>query len=667
MATRGYDSQVGARAQDVAVQVSPEAYGAGLGRSIGEAGQVFHQGQINDYKIQRAATADAEATGFARRFAEFRLSMDETVRATRNSAAPGGVGHTEAMRQAYEKGRETLFTGLTEDSVKRQAEQQFIAFGSSLLERESTWAEGRRVAKVLDDAQVYSDIGANRVRALPDANVYQDESALADAYIDSLNLDDDTRAKLKRETHQKYAISFLNGRIDQDPAVARGLIDAGAFNDVLEPQQLEQLRSGADVEIRRGQAQAEHEANMQKAGIREQIATLKEADSQGLEVDPARIDQLIQAATAMGDTSAALELDGIKANNAFARVYRAMTPVQREARISVLSGKEKRSPAEQRELEYARTHAGAMDSDFNNDPVGYAAKYGTGSSVPPVLDPADPQSVAKRLEWRRQYSAATGRPVPVFSDNELVPLRERVTSGAPGRLEVLKALDAMPSADRAEAARQILPNDVSFRHESLIRPFARATVYAGREKLAADRSFLTPDRKTPAGQRAHQLLGIAGSEIDFALRAMQPAEVDAVKQISGQWLAGWLSAKGRDINSLTPGDIRNAATLALGGYAKPNGTYLGGIGHWAGGQPYVVPDGFNHNGFQTFVMGQRKLDDGRGNGPINPDGTPFNLNNAYPVLIGPDRYRWETPGGSVVTNKKGQAYVTRLYRTGRAQ
>lgn len=667
MATRGYDSQVGARAQDVAVQVSPEAYGAGLGRAIGEAGQVFHQGQINDYKIQRAATADAEATDFARRFAEFRLQMDQTVRDTRNGAAPGGVGHTEAMRQAYEKGRETLFAGLTEDSVKRQAEQQFIAFGSSLLEREGAWAEGKRVAKVLDDAQAYSDIGANRVRTLPDTDAYRDESALADAYIDSLNVDEDMRRKLKRETHQKYAISFLNGRIDQDPAVARGLMDAGAFNDVLEPQQLEQLRNGADVEIRRVQAQAEHEVVMQKAALNEQVQTFKEMDQQGIEIPADQLKAARDALVAAGNTSGALELDGMIANNAYAKVYRGQTPVQREARLAALSSKEKPTAAEQRELTWLRQHGGVLDEEFNSDPVGYAAKYGQGASVPPALDPNDPQSVSKRLAWRRQYSAATGRPVPVFSDNELVPLRERVAGGAPGRLEVLKALDAMPSADRAEAARQILPNDVSFRHESLIRPFARATVYAGREKLAADRSFLTPDRKTNAGQRAFELLGIAGSEIDFALRAMQPAEVDAVKQISGQWLAGWLSAKGRDINSLTPGDIRNAATLALGGYAKPNGTYLGGIGHWAGGQPYVVPDGFNHNGFQTFVMGQRKLDDGRGNGPVNPDGTPFNLNNAYPVLIGPDRYRWETPGGSVVTNKKGQTYVTRLYRTGRAQ
>lgn len=664
MASRGYEQQVGARAQDVAVQVSPDTYGAGLGRSISEAGQALHQRELTDYKIQRAATADAEATDFARRFAEFRLQMDETVRTTRSGAAAGGAGHAEVVRKAYEKGRETLFAGLTEDNVKRQAEQQFIAFGSSLLEREGTWAEGKRVAKVLDDAQIYAEIGANRVRTLPDAAAFQDESKLAEAYIDGLNVDEDTRGKLKRATHQQYAISFLSGVMDRDPKVARALMDGGAFNDVLEPQQLEQLRSGADVEIRRVQAQAEHEASMQKAAVREDIATLKEADSQGLYIEPERLAAARDKAAAMGDASAALELDGMIANNAFAKVYRGQTPIQREARLAVLAKKDKPTPTEQRELAWLRQHSSALDGEFNSDPVGYAAKYGTGSSVPPSIDPADPKSFAARLQWRRQYSAATGRPIPVFSDNEIVPLRERAVSNAQGRLEILKALDAIPDADRAVAAQQILPNDVSFRHEALIKPFARATVYAGREKLQADRGFLKPDTKLRDGQRAQQLLNIARGEIDFALRQMQPAEAATVNDLANNWLAGWLSAKGRDINSLTPGDIRNAATLALGGYARRDGTFLGGIGHWAGGQPYVLPDEYNHGSFQVYVNNQRSVDDRKGNGPVNPNGTPFNLNNAYPVLVGPGLYRWETAGGSTVTTRSGQTYLTRLANDG---
>lgn len=657
---RGYQQQVAARAQDVAVQVSPDQFGAGVGRAVSELGQTMHQAELRDYRIQRAATADAEATDFARRFAEFRVGLDETVRTARNGAAPGGAGHIEAIRASYDKGREALLAGITEDSVRRQAEAQIGAFQASLLEREGTWAEGKRVAKVVTDAQSLSDIGANRVRQMSDQGAYQEEVKAGYAYVDSLNLSDDDKAKLRRElVDQKYALAYLNGLNDKDPALARGMIDAGTFNDVLEPQQLEQLRNGADVEIRRAAAAAEHEASMQKAAVREDIATLKEADQQGLEIDPARLTSARDAALAMGDKSTALELDGMMANNAYAKVFRGQTPVQREARLAELTRKEKPSAAEQRELKWLRDHAGPLDSEFNSDPVGYAAKYGTGSSVPPAIDAADPQSFAARLQWRRQYSQATGRPVPVFSDNELVPLRERVSSGAPGRLEVLKALDTMPSAERAVAAAQIAPNDTSFRHEALIQPFARATVYAGREKLQADRGFLSPDIKAPGGTRAKQLLGIAGSEIDFALRGMQPAEAAAVKQIAGQWLAGWLSAKGRDINSLTPGDIRNSALAALGGYTK-NGQTSGGIGHWAGGQPFIVPDGFNQPGFQNYVARQRAADDKKGAGPVDETGTPFNLNDAYPVLIGNGRYRWETPGGSTVLDKKGKVYTTRL-------
>lgn len=657
---RTYQQQVGARAQDVAVQTSPDAYGAQIGAAVGELGQTVHRGDIQAYQIERKARADTEAATFARNFAEWRMNMDGVIRQQRSGAAAGGAGHTQAVRDAYEKGRETLLSGITEDSVRASAATQFSTFGASVLEREGTWQEGKRVAKVIDDTQVLSDIGANRVRQLSDQGAYQDEVKAGYAFVDSLAVDDDTKAKLKRElVDQKYAIAYISGLNDKDPLLARGMMDAGAFNDILEPGQLEQLRGGADIEIRRSAAAAEHEASMQKAALADQIQTFKELDSQGIEIPPDQLTAARDAAAASGDMSTAVQLDGIMANNVFAKVYRGQTPIQREQRMGALSGKAKPSAAEQRELDWLRSHSGALDTEFNTDPVGYAAKNGQGSSVPPAIDLANPATIKARIDWRRQYSKATGRPVPVFSDNELVPLREQVQSGAKGRLGVLQALDAFPSVERAVAAEQIVPNDVGFRHEALIQPFARATVYAGREKLTADRGFLNPDRKTPEGKRAQQLLNIGGTEIDFALRAMDPRESAAVKEISGQWLAGWLSAKGRDVNTITPGDIRNAATAAFGGFSK-GGSYMGGIGHWAGGQAYVVPDGFNQPGFQNYVTRQRAGDDGKGSGPVNPDGTPFNLGNAYPVLVGNGRYRWETPGGSVVVTKGGQPYMSRV-------
>lgn len=659
---RGYEQQVAARAQDVAVQTSPDQFGAGLGRAAGELGQAMNRADMQAYQIERQATADSEATDFARRFAEYRVSMDDAVRNQRNAGAAGGAGHTAAVQAAYDKGREALLGGITEDRVRAAAEQQFASFGSSLIEREGTWAEARRVAKVVTDTQTLSDIGANRVRQMSDQGAYQDEVKAGYAFVDSLNVDPDTKAKLRRElVDQKYAIAFLNGMMERDPVGARAIMDVGDFNEVLEPAQLEQLRSGADVEIRRAAAVIEHEANMQKAGVREQIATLEEADRQGLEIDPAQLTGARDQALAMGDTSAALKIEGLIANNGFARIYRAMTPVQRENRIAELSRNEKRSEAEQRELEYARTHSGAMDSDHNNDPVGYAAKYGTGSSVPPPIDPADPQSVAKRLEWRRTYSAATGRQVPVFSNNELLPFRERVKSGAQGRLDVLRELDAIPDAERAVAAMQIAPGDRSFRYEALVKPEERATIYAGREKLVADRSYIRPDTKMRSGQQAARLLTIASTELDSALRGMHTAEAVAVKQIAEQWLVGTLTAKGRDINSITPADIKDAATVALGGEVR-DGTHIGGLGHWAGGQVYVVPDGFSHTGFQNFATRRRLQDDKKGVGPVDDGGQPVNLNLAYPVLVAADTYRWETQGGSVVMNAKGQPYLTRFNR-----
>ena len=238
MASRGYEQRVGARAQDVAVQTSPDTFGAGLGRALGDLGQTMHRGEIQAYQIERQVRADTEATDFARRFAEFRVGMDDQVRAARASAAEGGAGHREAIKAAYDKGREQLLAGITEDRVRNAAQQQISSFEGGLIEREATWQEGKRVAKVVTDVQTLSDIGANRVRQLSDQGAYQDEVKAGYAFVDSLGVDDDTKAKLRRElVDQKYAIAFLNGMNDRDPVGARALLDAGTFNEFLEPAQ----------------------------------------------------------------------------------------------------------------------------------------------------------------------------------------------------------------------------------------------------------------------------------------------------------------------------------------------------------------------------------------------------------------------------------------------
>ena len=72
----------------------------------------------------------------------------------------------------------------------------------------------------------------------------------------------------------------------------------------------------------------------------------------------------------------------------------------------------------------------------------------------------------------------------------------------------------------------------------------------------------------------------------------------------------------------------------------------------------MVPDGFTQDGFAMAAWRDKGAKAAAGMGPVNPDGTPFNLNNAYPVYIGGASYRWETKAGTIVKRKDGAPFIT---------
>lgn len=655
MASRGYQQQVGVRAQDVAVQVSPDTYGAGLGRAISETGQALHQRELTDYKIQRAATADAEATDFARRFAEFRLQMDETVRTTRSGAAAGGAGHTEAVRKAYEKGRETLFAGLTEENVKRQAEQQFIAFGSSLLEREGTWAEGKRVAKVLDDAQVYSDIGANRARTLPDAAAYQDESKLADAYIDGLNLDEDTRSKLRRATHQKYAISFLNGVTDRDPSTARAMMDAGAFSDVLEPQQLEQLRSGADVEIRRNAAEARTRATAVRQDVNESTDLVIKAVKDGALVNDADLAVLEQRATEAGVPPAKIyEIQDARALNTVKREFQAASPAViadalRETTAAIAKAGANVDPRLVQRRNHLETVLGQRRSEIENDQLGFAAKNGiVGQPIDWSAPAAD--AVAERIKAVDVAAKTAGVQPQYFTKDEVGQLSGQIGAGKQGAMAALDAARAFGGARAVAAAKQLAPNDPVFAHLVTLDRGVAGIALSGREHLKAFPDANKPKASDDNYYDLKDAFARQDQQVNAALESLDPQKRSAVWLTAREILAGYVA---QGFGPLSPEMRMRAINGALGANG-PDGKRRGGLALW-GDRMFLRPSTMDSNEFTRRV--QWTVAHGQGGGPVNADGSPARLAAAYPVFVGPNTYRFDGKDGKPLRKKDGSQFI----------
>lgn len=654
---RGYQAQVGVRAQDVAVQTSPDAYGAQLGSAIGELGQTVHRGDIQAYQIERKARADSEATGFARNFAEWRANMDGIIREQRSGAAPGGVGHQQAVRDAYEKGRETLLSGITEDSVRNSASTQFSTFGASLLEREGTWAEGKRVAKVVDDTQVLSDIGANRVRQMSDQGAYQEEVKLGYAFVDSLQVDDDTKAKLRRElVDQKYAMAFLDGMTERDPIAARAMMEIGEYNDILEPAQLEKLRNGADMEIRRAAAAERTRATAVRQDVNETTDLAIKAVKDGVLYNDADLATLEQQAVAAGLPPAKVyEIQDVRALNTVKREFQDASPAViadslREIDVAIAKGGAGADPKLVQRRNHMQTVLGQRRSEISNDQLGFAARNGI---TAPAVDWENPQTAAvqERLKALRVASgAAGGVPIQYFDANDLPVIKGWMQSGKGGTLKALAAARAYGGQDAIAAAKQLAPDDPVFAHLVTLNPEVAGIALAGREHLKA---FPDANRPKQGDDNYHELkdaFARQDQQVNSALESLDPKQRSAVWLTARELLAGYVA---QGFGPLTPDMRQRAINNALWANGR-DGQRRGGLATW-GDKMFLRPSTMDSAEFTQRV--QWTVAHGPGGGPVNADGSPASLARAYPVFLRPNTYLFQGKDGRPLRKKDGSQFI----------
>jgi hypothetical protein len=640
---------------------SAASFGAGVGAALADAGDTLHQTQLRSYRLDRQEKADSEAADFAAKFAKLRTDMDTATRDARANAAAGAKGHAEAVTKRLQEQREALLGGITEDSVRRSATAQIEDYAGRLGKAESDFEEGRRVDKLVTDIGIATDTARNRNRtAKGDRAVYEEELTLVRAAIEAMpGTSEDIKAALSREAEQKISVGYLQGMMDDRPAEAKAAIMAGEYNDLFSGEQLEALMNGADVEIRRLEAEEQRKAAAAKAALGEQVATVKAMDAQGIEVPDEVLTELEAASLLSGDQSTAVQLQGIRANNAFARVYEKSTPLQIEQRAAVLQAKDKPTLAEQRELAWLEQKGGALTAKFQNDPFS-SAQVSTGT-VAPALDLSDPASVQARLSWQRTASAATGRQIPLLSNAELAGMQEQYQGGEGGKAQVFAQLDMVPATGgaRAMAARQIAPSDRPFQIMAQLPPGVRRMAGEGLKVLREKKGFFTPSKDNKQRDDINQMVDQVNTELAYALRNF-PGEAASIQNVGVQISAGGLAGRGQDGDSLNEATYRGGINHALG---RVDGK--GGLGKW-NGKPFVIADGFTPGGFEAAIMR-----DARGkakNPPVNPDGTNFDLKKATPVWIGAtpngvSRYQWEIgtgAGATIVRTKNGSAYVSEV-------
>lgn len=647
-AETGYQQQTMMRPGAQAPLADPNDFGAQIGGALINAGAQMHQNKIRAYQIDRRAKADAEVADFSVKFAEARDRLDTAAREARANAAAGGAGHVDAMRAAIEAEQKALFAGITEDSVRNNARAQFENWAVNFGQREADFAEGKRVAKVTTDFASSMDISANRVMRLTDPKDYASEVQLGYAAVDALQgVSDDDKAKLKREmVDQKLAYAFLTGLNNSNPALAKEMLDKGLFDERLEPQQIERLRSGSEVEIRRAESEVRAQQAMARTQVNQEIDLAKKQLADGVPMEDAVLEQLQAKATAAGLGTDAYDIASYRIQNNYNRVSQSWTPVQFQAEITRLQTKianagDKARPDDIIARDHLVTLRDKRAAQIRTNPFEYGAANGL--AVGPV-DFNDPGSIQARVSTAEQLAKQLGTKPVYLQPQEAEVLSQEYGKGLTGKLRAVQAISAFGGRAALEVARQIAPQDAVF-HRVAVLPLPYAKLALNGAEARKANAALTKGEPEDA-----ETFKVQDASIARALASFGATDVNAIRETAKN-IAGGLIAETGD--SFSPSLYWRAVNMALGATGT-GANRKGGMGLW-GNRAVVLPDGVSQAGFESAVMNRRAADPMAA--PVNRDGSPADLRRAVPVAIGAGVYRWEAPNGDVLRTRSGKPYT----------
>lgn len=646
MAAGLYERQVAPGRTASLDMASAESFGANVGRSVAELGESVDRYNLVEQRLKRRE--DSAAAG--KSFADYRLAASGAIKDMRTGAQPGAVGHREAVQSYLAKQGQTLLDGVTDPQVRRGLDDQMASFNAGLIDSEDTWERTQRVAKFGNDEKEAAQTGFARIAtagSLAEAQqVIGQEREAGHARIEAYDgLNADQKTALLREFDQGLARATLAMVVRTDPGVAKGMLAKGGFSN-LPTEEIEQAYRAVGVEERRQQAIADHQAALQKAATREQLATFDARVSSGEDIPDRDFTAAERMARSIGDDSGVVRIHTARIKSGVNRQTQGWTPQQYQTEIQRLRGKrDKRTPDEDIYLNQLEAIAPGRTSEFRRDPGSWAALNG---NPPPALVQGDAASYARRREWQVAVSRTTGLPTPFLQPQEVETYRALMAESPRARIDVANQLATFGGMTAVQAARQVAPDDPMLARLVVLRPGDRASVSNGAEARKARPQLI--DGK--AGKDAQDLFL---KRVGPATMLMGQGDVSAAFDIARNMYADFAAKNG--IQEFEPERWNSFIHRALGGTRDQQGGWHGGIGAW-GGTNVLLPPKLSQNQFDA-VMARMTWKPDHENAPAWRNGapmTPADVRKFTPVARPDGRYEFHGPGGSVLRTKSGATW-----------
>ncbi len=643
MAGEGYERRVQPGGAVDIGGVSIGAAGA-VGADVEQLGGVLQERERRE-KAQRHAD---EASDFGVRYAGTKLRMDDLETDLQANLPAGGEGYSDNIRSALDAEEKQIFAGITDPRLLPRAKESWKDYRASVEARAHAYQVGAQTRKRNADNKDAVSLAANRVGRLDrEDDVLGELSDIADM-IEAQPGAEDLKEAATQEAAGAIVGSFLMGQAERNPGRAKQILDSGRYDKILQPAQIDALRSHADVVERRGEAEARAAAAQAKAAKREELDT-QYAQWKAGTGDPQRGLQIAAGYEQIGDTSKGVEVRTDAGDRSAAIGYRGATPAQLDIEIAKLNGVEAADgglTAQQASLRRGLLDVRKTVTGLIAQSPLLANSFSTGALAPAPIDWNDPATIDARLTSARAAAKRYGQvDVKPLLPDEITQMQD-VYRKEGGKAAVLDHLRLFGD-DAGSAARQIAPTDPAFIHGADLAASgsagraAMADVLAGEKAIKAAPGVWTTAVKADAQVAWQKVLPMfatspaLGSAIYSNARAIYAAE----------------SLRDGETDQTEINDER--WTRAIDRAAGGDGTGHGGVAQ-INGAPVIVPPGMAKDQFAK-ILGKAPpvawLKAAGGRTPIigGRPATLGELRGAVPVAIGDGLYGLRIGNGRIMT------------------
>jgi hypothetical protein len=522
-------------------------------------------------------------------------SAREKLQASRDDPATTLDSHRQVTADTAETLRQTMLSAFPTDRVRRQFAPQIERDVQTLVAGEDGWQRGQQAKMQGHAGDSVINLATSTIYANPSPTTFEAEHKRVLTFLDTVPMDQATRAKVLREVDAKTLRAMSDGLIAQGRfADARTLAETPQFGAIF----------GSDG-VKLTMAQADRSEAEQNAAAKAQVAATKKAAGDHLDALSATIEQ--GGIVSEGDlrtAAAAAQASGVE-----------------QAKIIKFQGLGVSQAINQQ-------FGPAADPDGSKTRAALLQLNDVAASRPLTSDESIRYDRLLKLSGTRRESDASA-------------LRPLSGKSASGDGEVLSQIDKKAVPDRFDTAEKVHPGLGYF---GLVEGPSRAMALQGRYELRANPDLIKVN--SPTGKRVDQFTPEFRRHLSLPI--INGLGEEAVKGYQG--VAEGIYAtllKGSGKTGWQPELFTRAANIALGARQGSDGQWRGGMGQ-VNDRHVMLPDWATAKDMQVYFarteFSGAKYRDGRpatkddviaNFTPVLSDGGEVGAPATY-VFIGPD-------------------------------